>query len=178
MENKFYLNDLLNGAFFDTAALVYFEEDERGFYTTDEKHAEWFKRYANGYKIADELGIEFEDYEDYADLSDLEGHEIDKLKQEKVRQEVEEYLSNYGKSHSTETDNKFNMFKSDVASLAKDVENGDAYVYTKYEWLEFLQEQLDEAEDKEYFENKIKEFEGYNFDVLVDTLGSENQYMV
>lgn len=75
MENKFYLNDLLDGAFFDTAALVDFEEDEKGFYTTDEKHAEWFKRYANGYKIADELGIELEDYEDYAELSDIENRE-------------------------------------------------------------------------------------------------------
>lgn len=40
-------------------------------------------------------------------------------------------------------DSKFHMFKSDVASLAKDVEHGNAYVYTKYEWLEFLQELLD-----------------------------------
>ena len=77
MKNKFYLNDLLDGAFFDTAALVDFEEDEKGFYTTDEKHAEWFKRYANGYKIADELGLELEDYEDYAELSDLENRELD-----------------------------------------------------------------------------------------------------
>lgn len=77
MKNKFYLNDLLNGAYFDTAALVDFEEDEKGFYTTDEKHAKWFKRYANGYKIADELGIELEDYEDYVELSDLENRELD-----------------------------------------------------------------------------------------------------
>ena len=77
MENKFYLNDLLDGAFFDTAALVYFEEDEKGFYTTDEKHADWFKRYANGYKIADELGLELEDYEDYVRLSDLENRKLD-----------------------------------------------------------------------------------------------------
>ena len=75
MENKFYLNDLLDGAFFDTAALVDFEKDEKGFYTTDEKHAEWFKRYANGYKIADELGMELEDYEDYAELSDTENRD-------------------------------------------------------------------------------------------------------
>ena len=75
MKNKFYLNELLNGAYFDTGALVDFEEDEKGFYTTDEKHAEWFKRYANGYKIADELGIELEDYEDYTELSDTENRE-------------------------------------------------------------------------------------------------------
>lgn len=77
METKFYLNDLLNGAFFDTAVLVDFEKDEKGFYTTDEKHAEWFKRYANGYKIADELGIELEYYKDYVRLSDLESRELD-----------------------------------------------------------------------------------------------------
>lgn len=77
MKNKFYLNDLLNGAFFDTAALVDFEEDEKGFYTTDEKHANWFKRYANGYKIADELGLELDDYEEYVRLSDLENRELD-----------------------------------------------------------------------------------------------------
>lgn len=77
MKNKFYLNDLLNGAFFDTAALVDFEEDEKGFYTTDEKHADWFKRYANGYKIADELGLGLEDYKDYVRLSDLESRELD-----------------------------------------------------------------------------------------------------
>ena len=77
MKNKFYLNDLLDGAFFDTAALVDFEKDEKGFYTTDEKQADLFKRYANGYKIADELGIELDDYEDYAELSDLENRELD-----------------------------------------------------------------------------------------------------
>lgn len=77
MKNKFYLNDLLNGAFFDTAALVDFEKDEKGFYTTDEKHADWFKRYANGYKIADELGLELDDYEEYVRLSDIESHELD-----------------------------------------------------------------------------------------------------
>lgn len=77
MENKFYLNDLLDGAYFDTATLVNFEEDEKGFYTADEQDAEWFKRYANGYKIADELGLELEDYEDYVRLSDLENRKLD-----------------------------------------------------------------------------------------------------
>lgn len=100
-----------------------------------------------------------------------------KLQRDKAREEVEEYLANYGNSHSTHMDSKFHMFKSDVASLAKDVEHGN-YVYTKYEWLEFLQELLDEAEDKEDFENRIKEFENYDFDVLIDGLGSEHQYMV
>lgn len=77
MKNKFYLNDLLDGAFFDTNELVGFEEDEKGFYTTGEEHAEWFKRYANGYKIADELGLELDDYEEYVRLSDIESHELD-----------------------------------------------------------------------------------------------------
>lgn len=77
MKNKFYLNDLLDGAFFDTAELVGVNEDEKGFYTTDEKHADWFKRYANGYKIADELGLELDDYEEYVRLSDLENRELD-----------------------------------------------------------------------------------------------------
>lgn len=77
MKNKFYLNDLLDGAFFDTAELVDFEKDEKGFYTTDEKHAEWFKRYANGCKIADELGLELDEYENYVRLSDIESHELD-----------------------------------------------------------------------------------------------------
>ena len=77
MKTKFYLNELLNGTYFDTTELVELKEDEKGFYTTDEKHAEWFKRYANGYKIADELGLELEDYEDYVRLSDLESRELD-----------------------------------------------------------------------------------------------------
>lgn len=77
MKNKFYLDDLLNGAYFDTAELVEFKEDEKGLYTTDEKHADWFKRYANGYKIADELGLELDDYEEYVRLSDIESHELD-----------------------------------------------------------------------------------------------------
>lgn len=77
MKTKFYLNELLNGAYFDTSALVDFEEDEKGFYTTDEEHAEWFKRYANGYKIADELGLELDDYEEYVRLSDIESHGLD-----------------------------------------------------------------------------------------------------
>lgn len=103
-----------------------------------------------------------------------------RTEQDKARQEVEEYLANYGNSHSIYMDSKFHIFKSDVASLAKDVKHGYAYVYTKYEWLEFLQELLDEAEDehKEYFENIIKEFENYDFNVLIDGLGSEHQYMV
>lgn len=77
MKTKFYLNELLNGTYFDTTELVDFEEDEKGFYTTDEKHADWFKRYANGYKIADELGLELDDYEEYVRLSDIESHELD-----------------------------------------------------------------------------------------------------
>ena len=77
MKTKFYLNDLLDGAFFDIVDLVGVNEDEKGFYTTDEKDAEWFKRYANGYKIADELGVDLEDYEDYVRLSDLENRELD-----------------------------------------------------------------------------------------------------
>lgn len=77
MKNKFYLNDLLNGAYFDTAELVDFEKDEKGFYTTSEWTSDWFKRYANGYKIADELGLELDDYEEYVRLSDIESHELD-----------------------------------------------------------------------------------------------------
>ncbi|MFV8765510.1 hypothetical protein ACRCJS_09185 [Aerococcus urinaeequi] len=52
-----------------------------------------------------------------------------RTEQDKARQEVEEYLANYGNSHSTHMDSKFHLFKSDVASLAKDVEHGDAYIY-------------------------------------------------
>ncbi len=45
-----------------------------------------------------------------------------RTEQDKARQEVEEYLANYGNSHSTHMDSKFHIFKSDVVSLAKDVE--------------------------------------------------------
>ena len=77
MKTKFYLNELLNGTYFDTTELVGLKEDEKGFYTTDEKQADLFKRYANGYKIADELGLELDDYEEYVRLSDLENRELD-----------------------------------------------------------------------------------------------------
>lgn len=174
---KQYLNDLLGNISFDVTDLNdNWKQDDKGFYTINRDEAKWFSDYAKGVEFAEEQDLDTMDFE-YDDYIALQQ---DKERQDKARQEVEEYLANYGNSHSTHMDSKFHIFKSDVVSLAKDVEHGNAYVYTKYEWLEFLQELLDEAEDehKEYFENRIKEFENHEFDVLIDSLGSEHQYMV
>lgn len=164
---KYYLNDLLEDVSFDTADLDdNWMEDEAGYYTTDLYEVNWALKYKRGVEIADELN---------ADTSQFENDDYIQLAQEEMdshREEIEQYLWNYRPTRSTEMDEKFAIFKCDVADLAKDFRSSEVYVYSKMEYLEYLYELAYDADgrDREYFENLHKEIRNHKFDVLVDTI--------
>lgn len=102
------------------------------------------------------------------------------LQQDKAREEISEYLNNYEKTRSTEMDEKFNMFKSDVSSIAQEYRKNEAYIYTKKEYLEFIQEKIEEAEDediRETFEEEYTDIEERNFNVVVNTINNHNYFI-
>lgn len=114
--------------------------------------------------------------QDYINKGDL----IMKLQQDKAREEISEYLNNYEKTRSNEMDEKFNMFKSDVYSIAQEYRKNEAYIYTKKEYQEFIQEQIEEAEDediRETFEEEYTEIEERNFNVVVNTINNHNYFI-
>lgn len=53
--------------------------------------------------------------------------------------EVKNYLEDY-QEHGTELDEIFRMFKDDVFSLAKAYRQGEAYLYTKQDYIDFMTE--------------------------------------
>lgn len=102
------------------------------------------------------------------------------LIQDKAKEEIEEYLNNYKKTYSTEMDQKFHMFKSDVYSLAQEYRKGEAYVYTKKEFLEFIQEKIEEETDEDIRETIEKEYddtEEINFDIVVNNINDNNYFV-
>lgn len=104
---------------------------------------------------------------------------------------IEEYLENYERSMSTEMDEKFSMFKSDVSALAVAYRSGDAYLYTKKEYIDFLQEFIDEKVDylksqgidQEDIEDDIEdslsvlnEVKASNSTVFIEKTGADGYY--
>lgn len=104
---------------------------------------------------------------------------------------IEEYLENYERTTSNKMDDKFSMFKADVSALAVAYRKGEAYLYTKEEYINFLQEQIDERIeylkeenfDQEYIEDEIEEsVDNLNFvkdskcTVFVEKSGTEGFY--
>ncbi|MFW3364718.1 hypothetical protein ACN2AU_09150 [Aerococcus viridans] len=113
-------------------------------------------------------------------LEDYYYNEAIDLIAEKEREEISEYLNNYEKTRSTEMDEKFNMFKSDVSSIAQEYRKNEAYIYTKKEFLEFIQQLIEEAEDediRETIEEKYAEIEEINFNVVVNTINNHNYFI-
>ena len=164
---KQYLNDLLEDVSFDTADLDdNWMEDEAGYYTTDLYEVNWALKYKRGVEIADERNVDTSQFE-HDDYIQLAQEEMDSH-----REEIERYLWNYKPTRSTEMDEKFAIFKCDVADIAKDFRSNEAYVYSKMEYLEYLYELAYDADgqDKEYFENLHEELRNRKFDVLVDTI--------
>ena len=164
---KQYLNDLLGNVTFDTAELDdNWMEDETGYYTTDLYEVNWALKYKRGVEIADERNVDTPQFE-HEDYIQLAQEEMDHQ-----REEIEQYLWNYRPTRSTEMDEKFAIFKCDVADLAKDFRSSEVYVYSKMEYLEYLYELAYDADgrDREYFENLHKEIRNRKFDVLVDTI--------
>ena len=164
---KQYLNDLLGNVAFDTAELDdNWMEDETGFYTTDLYEVNWFMKYKRGVEIANEQNVDVSQFE-HDDYIQLAQDEMDGQ-----REEMERYLYFYEPTRSTEMDEKFAIFKCDVADIAKDFRSSEAYVYSKMEYLEYLYELAYDADgqDREYFENLHKEIRNRKFDVLVDTI--------
>jgi hypothetical protein len=113
-------------------------------------------------------------------LEDYYYNEAIDLIAEKEREEISEYLNNYKNTYSTEMDEKFNMFKSDVSSIAQEYRKNEAYIYTKKEFLEFIQEQIEEAEDediRETIEEEYADIEEINFNVVVNTINNHNYFI-
>ena len=164
---KQYLNDLLEDVSFDTTDLDdNWMEDEAGYYTTDLYEVNWALKYKRGVELADEQNVDTSQFEhdDYIQLAqeEMDGH----------REEIEQYLWNYRPTRSTEIDEKFAIFKCDVADLAKDFRSSEVYVYSKMEYLECLYELAYDADgqDREHFENLHEELRNRKFDVLVDSV--------
>lgn len=164
---KYYLNNLLGNVTFDTTDLDdNWMEDEAGYYTTDLYEVNWALKYKRGVELADELNVDTSQFE-HDDYIQLAQEEMDRH-----REEIEQYLWNYRPTRSTEMDEKFAIFKCDVADIAKDFRSNEVYVYSKMEYLEYLYELAYDADgqDRERFENLHKELRDRKFDVLVDSV--------
>ena len=70
-------------------------------------------------------------------------------------------------------DNVFGMFKSDVYSLSKDVQHNEAYLYSRDEWLDFINEQA----DKTLKDELLKDLPMNDFDAVIDKVGSGTYYI-
>lgn len=164
---KYYLNNLLGNVTFNTTDLDdNWMEDEAGYYTTDLYEVNWALKYKRGVELADELNVDTSQFE-HDDYIQLAQEEMDRH-----REEIEQYLWNYRPTRSTEMDEKFAIFKCDVADIAKDFRSNEVYVYSKMEYLEYLYELAYDADgqDRERFENLHKELRDRKFDVLVDSV--------
>lgn len=98
----------------------------------------------------------------------------------KVRQEIIDILENYDFTTSTELDDTFSMFKSDVWGLSQKFKKQEAYVYTKDEFIEDLNDMMKEAitkEEVEIFQDQIDEVNKLNADVVITTGTGEYYYI-
>ncbi|MFY8330701.1 hypothetical protein [Vagococcus carniphilus] len=62
---------------------------------------------------------------------------------------IEEYLESYGFNDSNERDNKLPMTKQDASHLSRKYQQGDVYLYTKKEYIEFLQDIINDMIENE-----------------------------
>lgn len=58
---------------------------------------------------------------------------------------IEDYLSNYKKTYSNSMDEYFYLSKADVYNIAEDVKQGNAYIYDKDSYIQFLTEKLNDV---------------------------------
>ena len=108
-------------------------------------------------------------------------------------QSITKYLEGYERTNSNTMDSKFGIFKVDVYSLAKDLDKGDLYIYSKEEYIESLNDMLkenieyhiengltvEEANEEEIeILDKIKEVKESNCTVFIEKSGSEHYYSV
>lgn len=92
-----------------------------------------------------------------------------------TKQELIELLENYERpatqNEQTEIDNRFGMNRYDAYSWSKAYQDGDAYLYDRKEWVEFLEElkedasQAEDEESVEAFDEQIEEFNDFHKNV-------------
>ena len=73
--------------------------------------------------------------------------------------ELETYLENWKDTQSTELDSVFGIFGSDVTSLARAYRKDELYIYTFTEYVEYKQEQIEEAKEYADDEEELQEID-------------------
>ncbi|MGF3113197.1 helix-turn-helix domain-containing protein [Facklamia sp. P9177] len=72
----------------------------------------------------------------------------EELEMENKFNEIVEYLENYKKTSSNEMDPIFKLFKSDVYTMSKEYNSGEGFLYSKEDWIDWLEESENEEELK------------------------------
>lgn len=73
-------------------------------------------------------------------------------------EELEEYILGYNETNSTKMDKYVDLFLSDVSNMKKQLKKNELYVYTKEDYIEFLNEQINElSSDEEIKRNNLTE---------------------
>lgn len=91
---------------------------------------------------------------------------IDGLKVKSIFDDIVGYLENYKKTTSTEIDPIFKIYKSDVYTLSKEYNDGEGFLYTKEDWIEFLEE-IEDDDELETAKRNNYEFVYNNVDGMV-----------
>lgn len=104
-------------------------------------------------------------------------------KEIKTSDDLTEFLNNYPQTTSTEIEGGFGLFKSDVSSLAREVRNGDAFVYTKDEWETelwgFVQEAANDKDldNLEAFISDIKDLDDVYESFVINDVNGNTHYV-
>lgn len=104
-------------------------------------------------------------------------------------EELEDYLENYPNSRSNSMDAVFSLFKSDVSKIAENYRKGEAYIYSKEDFLEekneiaeeykkhlidsgfTLEEILEEDKDYQNYSNIVEEVTRSKARFFIDEVG-------
>lgn len=101
---------------------------------------------------------------------------------------VEDYLSNYKNTRSTQMDDMFKLFKSDVSTMAQDYANGELYIYSREDYIEYLETLIKDnvelgissglTEEEEELISKLNNVKNSNSEVIIETMGSDTYYEI
>lgn len=108
------------------------------------------------------------------DLKELENVQAQDDRLEEVTNHLNEV--SFNKGYSNAMDSMFHLAINDVKSMALDVHNNEAYIYTKNEWFQYICENILEH-PQEYKEWLImwKEFSDSGYLVVIDQVKNATQ---
>lgn len=90
---------------------------------------------------------------------------------------ISQYLETYSYTNSTELNERFHIFKSDIYGLSEAYRKGEAYVYDIEEYIDFLHDCIDEADEDEVPKwldtiEEVDEFKDNGYRVVIDHYGN------